>query len=86
MIYELVFLWFEKEPPSITAHFYQMTREMEALKNNLHVYVEQGLLKAKTISVADGITRFITRQDLEGFLKTHNQERPEFLKSEERLN
>lgn len=86
MIYELAFLWFGKEPSSISAHFYQMTREMEALKTKLHIYVEQGLLKAKTISAAGGFTRFITRQDLEDFLKVHNQERPEFLKREERSN
>lgn len=82
MIYELAFLWFGKEPPSIAAHFYQMTREMEALKTKLHVYVEQGLLKSKTISLAGGITRFISRQDLLEFLNTHNQEMPEFLKKD----
>ena len=68
MLYEVAFLWHGKEPPSIQAHFYQMTREMEQTKANLHKAVELGLLEAETKVFPNGVTRFLTRKALEDFI------------------
>ena len=84
MIYEMVFLWFGKEPPSIQAHFYQMTREMQFKKRWLHKSVEDGLLEAKTEVFPNGVTRYVTREALEKFIKDQQLEKPNFLKKEQR--
>ncbi len=87
MVYELAFLWHEKEPPSIQAHFTAMTRDIELTKSNLHNAVDSGLLEARQISYQGvGYTRFITREALEAYVKKQGLERPTFLKREERLN
>ena len=84
MIYELAFLWFGKEPPSIQAHFYQMTREMQFKKRWLHKSVEEGLLEARTQVFGNGLTRYVTRQALGKFIEAQKLEKPEFLKKDER--
>lgn len=85
MIYELAFLWHEKEPLGIQAHFYAMTREIELTKSKLHQAVENGLLEARTEVLPDGITRFVTRRTLEKHIKERGLVRPEFLKRELRV-
>ncbi|MEQ9264174.1 MAG: hypothetical protein RLN81_03075 [Balneolaceae bacterium] len=79
MLYEVAFLWHGKEPPSIQAHFYQMTREMEQTKANLHKAVELGLLEAETKVFPNGITRFLTRDGLVKYVHEQKLELPEFL-------
>ncbi len=79
MLYEVAFLWFGKEPPSIQAHFYQMTREMEQVKASLHKAVELGFLEAETKVFTDGITRFLTRDGLVKYVREQKLELPEFL-------
>lgn len=85
MVYELAFLWHGKEPPSIQVHFYQMTREIEKTKANLHKAVENGLLHAKTVVLQNGVTRFVTRNALEEYIKNQEIEKPDFLRREGRV-
>jgi len=84
MVYELAFLWHGKEPPSIQAHFYLMTREIEATKMLLHYAVQAGQLAAREVVAEGGFTRYITREALEKYIKDQRGERPEFLRREER--
>lgn len=80
MIYELAFLWHGKEPPTIQQHFLLMTKEIEATKIELHRLVDQGHLRAKEYRNPLGVTRFITRDNLEECINKQELERPEFLK------
>ena len=84
MVYELAFLWHSKEPPGINAHFYLMTREIEATKKLLHYAVQAGQLTAREVVAEGGFTRYVTREALEEYIKKQGDERPEFLKRDRR--
>ncbi len=78
-IYEAAFLWHGIEPPGVHAHFEKMTREIEETKEMLHEAVNNGQLKIVREDVfQNGITRYVSREDLKKFAKSINQ-KPHFL-------
>lgn len=83
-IYEVAFLWNEMEPPGTPAHFQEMSREIEAIKEQLHAAVDRGELKvSREIRGAGGLTRWVKRDALVAFALARG-ERPKFLFPEAR--
>jgi hypothetical protein len=87
-VYEVAFLWHDQSPPGTAAHWFLMSREVEATKAQLHAAIDQGLLPvAKEQRVTDGrlqyVTRFVSREALVRYCQGIGV-RPAFLFREER--
>jgi hypothetical protein len=80
LVYQAAFLWFDCEPPPIRAHFYQMTRDIEEIKLELHDAIDKGTLN---MTRETGSGRFVSREELKKFALSRG-EKPKFLFPEER--
>lgn len=68
MVYELAFLWHDKEPPSIQEHWNLMTPHIMFTKQFLHNAIETGQLKiTRELRFVDGVTRFVSKAELKRF-------------------
>lgn len=68
MVYELAFLWHDKQPPSIEDHWNLMTPHIMFTKDFLHKAIETGRLKVtRELLFKDGVTRFVSKAELKRF-------------------
>lgn len=83
-VYEVAFLWHDREPPGVAGHFEAMTRDIEETKALLHNAIQDGRLPMiREERSSTGFTRWVSRDDLVAFAESLG-EKPKFLFHDER--
>lgn len=80
-VYQVAFLWYGFEPPTIRDHWALMNRDIQDMKHLLHNSINDGKLKTSRISLNQNgkiICKYVGRRNLIEFANSRG-EKPDFL-------